>query len=179
MKRKRMRMAPGHGWRSQPHHKILVLDRGAVRLEYPESWFVEPTDDSMRLHDKKPPDDDCVLGISYHRWPREGQGLSVASLVESSLADDERPFIARDPVVSEDHIDFVLAWGQGRFIDEREKREACARLCLARKDEIQALLTFDFWLADLERCDALWRSFLSSLELGQWVADPRRGPRLS
>jgi hypothetical protein len=174
-----MRLKPGHGWRAQPNHKILVLARGAVQLEYPETWFVEPTDDSLRIYDKEPPDDDCVLAVSYHRWPPEGQGLSVASLVRSSLEGDELPFTAMAPIVEESRMDLALAWGEGRFIDVREKREACARLCLARQGEIQALLTFDFWLAEMERCDPIWRSVLATLQLGQWITDPRRGPSIS
>jgi hypothetical protein len=174
-----MRLPPNHNWKSKPKHKILVLDRGAVHLEYPEKWFVEPTDDSLRIYDKKPPDDDCVLGVSYHRWPVEGQGLKVASLVRSSLDEDERTFLSRAPIVEEDRVALALAWGEGRFVDAREKREACARLCLAREGEIQALLTFDFWLSDLKRCDPVWRAVLASLQLGQWVEDPRQGPRLA
>ncbi len=32
-KSRKTQLAAGHGWRSQPDHKILVLGRGAVRLE--------------------------------------------------------------------------------------------------------------------------------------------------
>jgi hypothetical protein len=178
-KPKVLQLAPEHGWRAQPNHQILVLDRGALRLEYPETWIVEITDDCVELHDKKPPDDDCVLKVSYHPWPAAGRALSIASLVRSTLESDERSLTSIEPVVEEDHIDFVLAWGQGIFIDPSSSREACTRLCIARKDEIQGLLTFDFWRSDLESCDAYWRSFLSTLQLCQWVADPRAGPRLS
>jgi hypothetical protein len=173
-----LRMAPGHGWRAQPGHKIIVIGRGAVRLEYPERWHVLPADDCIKIHDKKPPKDDCVLAVSYHYWPPEGRELTVASLVASAFRDDERSFFTISPVVEENRIDFVLAWAEGRCIDAREKREACARLCLARKDEIQALVTFDFWLDDFARCDPLWHNFLASLQLAEWVADPRKGPVL-
>jgi hypothetical protein len=169
----------GHGWRSQPGHKILVLDRGAVRLEYPESWYFEPTDDCAKLHDRQPPDDDFALGVSYHHWPRiSAPELSVGKLVRSSLEQDPRSFASIGPIAEETRLDFVLAWGEGRFIDPLQKREACGRLCLARKDEIQALVTFDFWLSDLAQGDAYWRQFLASLQLGQWVTDPTRGPVL-
>ena len=174
-----MQLNMGHGWRAQPNHKILVLDRGALRLDYPETWVVKYEDDCVKIFDKEPPDDECVLGVSYHRWPTAGQGLSVAELVRSSLERDERSYIAVDPIVEVDRMDFVLAWGQGRFIDSRTNLEACARLCLARKDEIQALVTFDFWRSDLESCDEYWRSFLSSMRLCQWIGDPKSGPRLS
>lgn len=178
-KRDSRRLAPGHGWRAQLHHQILVLGRGAVRLEIPDTWVVEMTDDCVKVSDKNPPDDDCALGVSYHRWPAAGQKLSVASLVTSALEGDERAFRSIDPVIAQTKIDIELAWGQAQFVDPRIDREAYARLAIARKAEIQALITFDFWSADFARCDPLWKMFLATLELGQWVADPLRGPLLS
>lgn len=150
-----------------------------MRLEIPGSWFVEVDEDCVKVRDREPPDDECVLGVSYHLWPAAGKVLSVGRLVDTALAEDERSFLALDPIVEETRIDIALAWGQGRFADARVGRETCGRLCIARKAEIQALLTFDFWLSDLEQCDARWHAFLSSLQLGQWVDDPTRGPLLS
>ena len=179
-KPRKARLAPGHGWRAQPGHKIVVLGRGAVRVEVPETWVVEVADDCVKAYDKEPPDDDCVLAVSYHHWPAvAGQELRVASLVRSSLESDERSFLEITPVTEETHIDIGLAWAQGRFLDPRLDREAYARLCIARRQEIQALLTFDFWLSDLAWCHPQWTAFLASLQLGQQVADPLRGPTLS
>ncbi len=179
LKARKARLVPDHGWRAQPNHKILVLGRGAVRLEIPETWVVEMSDDCVKVFDKNPPDDDCTLAVSYHHWPAMGQKLSVASLVRSALESDERSFVTIDPVVEETKIDIALAWAQGKFIDSRTNGEACARLCIARKGEIQALITFDFWSSDLASCDPQWNMFLATLQLGQWVADPLRGPSLS
>jgi hypothetical protein len=50
---------------------------------------------------------------------------------------------------------------------------------LARKGEIQVLITFDFWLSDFAVGDAHWHAKMASLQLGQWVDDPLRGPSLS
>ena len=179
-KAKKLRLSAGHGWRAQANHKILVLGRGGVRLEYPETWVVEATDDWVKIHNRPPPDDDCVLGVSCHRWPAiAAHELTVAALVREALESDERSLLELDPIVEETRMDLTLAWGQGRFVDPLANREACARLCIARKVEIQALITFDFWLSDLALCHAQWNAFLASLQLGQWVADPQRGPSLS
>jgi hypothetical protein len=146
LKPKKLQLTAGHGWRAQANHKILMLDRGAVRLEYPETWIVELTDDCVKIHDRPPPGDDCVLGVSYHRWPPgAGDKLTVRALVHEALRSDERSLLETDPIEEETRIDIALAWGQGRFIDPRVSREACTRLCIARKAEIQALITFDFW----------------------------------
>jgi hypothetical protein len=179
VKPKKLRLSSQHGWRAQANHKILVLGRGAVRLEYPETWVVEVTDDCVKIHDTKPPDDNCVLGISYHHWPAIGRDLDVAALVSDAIKKDERSLLVLDPIREETRIDFVLAWGEGRFIDPTVNQEACARLCIARKDEVQSLITFDFWLSDLARCHEQWTAFMASLQLGQWVPDPQRGPSLS
>jgi hypothetical protein len=173
------RLPPNHGWRAQPDHKILVLDRGAVRIEYPRAWHVVPAADCIKVHDRKPPADDCVLAVSYHWWPAIARDLSIATLVRSAMDACEPPLTVAEPIVEQTRMDLVLAWAERRYLDPREKREACTRLCLARRDEIQALLTFAFWPADLPRCDALWHAFLASLQLGEWVADPLRGPVLA
>lgn len=173
-------LADHHGWKAKPGHQIVVLDRGAVRLDYPAGWVVRADDDSLKIYDKEPPDDDCVLAVSYHRWPRlPPPGLPVADLVRSSFESDPRSFVALDPIVAETRIDLELAWGQGRFLDEATRREAYGRLCLARREGIQALLTYDFWVSDLERCDAIWQDVLGSLEVAQWIEDPAVGPLVS
>jgi hypothetical protein len=82
--------------------------------------------------------------------PRDRSCLSLSGTLES----EERSFLAIDPVIEETKIDIGLAWVQGTFIDPRINREAYARLCIARKAEIQALITFDFWSSDLAACDA-------------------------
>jgi hypothetical protein len=173
------RLVRNHGWRAQPGYKIVVLDRGAVRFEVPDPWVVEPAQDCVKAFDKQPPDDECVLAVSHHRWSRAGESLSPATLVRSALASDPRSLVEVTPIAEETRIDTTLAWAQGSFVDVRIDRKALARLCIARRGELQALVTFDFWATDLERCGAQWTAILASLQLGQWVADPARGPMLS
>lgn len=170
-----------HGWRSRPDHKILVLDRGAVHLEYPAAWVVEADDDSIKLRDREPPDDECTLGVSYHFWPAlpgSHPALAVATLVETAMRGDER-LTTRDPIVEETRIDLELAWSQGRFVDRGASRDALSRLCIARRGEIQALVTFDFWADDLPRCDAFWHEILATIQIAEWVEDPAKGPLLA
>lgn len=171
-----------HRWSARPGHRILVLDRGAVRLEYPDTWVVRPAEDCIRVYDKAPPDDDCVLAVSYLRlslgvdWSR----LPVSRLLAPALESDPRPFHRQDPVLEESRIDTELAWRQCAFRDaSQQEREALARICIARCPPVQALLTFDFWLSDLPRCDQVWTDVLGSLRLVEWVEDPRAGPRLA
>jgi len=171
-----------HGWSARPGHRILVLDRGAVRLEYPETWVVRASGDCIRVYDRTPPDDDCVLGVSYLRLLRDvdWSSLPLSQLLAAALGSDPRRFHRQDPVLDESRIDTDLAWRQCSFRDaSQQEREALARICIARCPPVQALLTFDFWLSDLERCDEVWNGVLASLRLGEWVEDPRAGPRLA
>jgi hypothetical protein len=170
-----------HGWRSRPDHKILVLDRGAVHLEYPADWVVEGDEDSIKLRDHEPPDDECTLGVSYHFWPGlpgDHPALRVGALVETAMSGDDR-YTARDPILEETRIDLHLAWSQGRFLDKSANREALSRLCIARRGEVQALISFDFWADDLARCDALWHDILATIQVAEWVEDPAKGPLLA
>jgi hypothetical protein len=173
------RLADNHGWRAAPGHKILVLGRGAVRLEIPERWFVEVDEDCVKARDREPPDDECVLGVSHHLWPAAGNAPSVGRLVRTALDGDERSFAALHPITEETRIDIALGLGSGK-VRGCASRPRGLRAALHRaQGRVQALLTFDFWLSDLEQCDARWHGFLSSLQLGQWVADPTRGPVFS
>jgi hypothetical protein len=186
MKKKRLRfvketlrLQEGHGWSSRPDCKIFVADRGAVRFDYPAKWVVLPDPDSIKFHDRKPPNDDCVLAFSYLRIPPiDWTSLPLAKLVEDASRGDERPITGWDPMVTGRRFDLEYAWRQGRFIDPQEKRPALTRICLARRKTVQALLTMELWEAELERFGGVWDLVLETLELDEPIADPTRGPRI-
>jgi hypothetical protein len=167
-----------HGWRAKPGNNVFVADRGAVRLDFPEGWVVEPGEGSIKFHDKKPPDDDCVLEVSYLRLPPiDWSGLPLAKMLAQVLERDDRGTLSTSEIVQVRRTDLELAWAETRFTDPNENREAVSRTCLARGQGIQALLTFAFWPEDLARCAAVWDEALRSLQLGMWMKDPR-GPTL-
>lgn len=171
------KMHRGHGWVAMPGHKIFVADAGAVRFDYPQSWVVIPQEDSIKLHDQKPPNDNCRLAVSYMRLPPiDWSGLRLADLVEGALKGDERPVHTQGPIREGRRGDVEWAWREVGFIDSTEKREARSRLCIARRLNIQALLTFDFWADDLAVFSGVWDNVLQSLRLAEYIADPRRGP---
>jgi hypothetical protein len=64
------RLPAGHGWTATPGHKILVLDRGAVMLEFPADWSVERTREQVNLRDRATAEESsCVLAVSCLRIP--------------------------------------------------------------------------------------------------------------
>jgi hypothetical protein len=168
-----------HTWRSAPGYSIFVADRGAVKFEYPSGWYVKGDEDSIKLRDRKPPDDDCVLAISYMRLvPLDWSRLPLAELVEEVTNRSRRPIEAWDDVIARSHMDIDIAWRQGRYVDAKEQRRAITRLCLSRRGTVLPLLTMDFWESELERFAPIWDHVLDSLELDEFIADPRRGPRV-
>jgi hypothetical protein len=171
-----LKLRSGHGWRARPGHKIFVIDRGAVRFDYPQEWVVIPDEKSVTLHDREPPNDEVRLQVSYLRLPSiDWSGLSLASLVEAGMEGDERSIRTRGPIKEMRRDDLELAWREIGFVDSTENRDARSRLCIARRSNLQCLITFDFWATDLPRCDDVWNTILATLEMGEYVADPQRG----
>ncbi len=175
--KKTINLSDQHTWTATPGYNVIALDRGAVRLDFPREWIVIPDNDSLKIHDRQPPDDDCVLAVSYIRLaPIDWSGLPLATLVEAGTEEDERPIHTRGDIISSRHGDIEFAWREMAFIDPVEQREAFARLCIARKGVVQALITFDFWESDADRYRPVWDAVLKSVRLNDYIADPAKGP---
>lgn len=172
-----LRLGDDHNWKARPGYNIFVADRGAVKFEFPEGWVVLPGEDSIKFHDRRPPDDDCTLQLSVFHLPPEvdWSGLPLGPLVAELIRKDSRDVLGRGEVVSVRRPGLDLAWGEVRFLDPNEKREAFSRTCLARAGTIQPLITFDYWAADAGRCVPVWEAVLDSMQLGLVITDPTRG----
>ena len=176
-KKETLRLQPNNTWSAKKGYKICVLDRGAVRFNFPAKWVAIPDEDSFKIYDRKPPNDDCVLAVSYMRLPPyDFSGLPIAKLVEVANEGDERPIYDWGPIVEDRRGPMELAWREMRFVDPKEQREAFSRLCLARQGPIQALITFEFWESDAARYRPVWDTVLETLRLNDYIADPTRGP---
>lgn len=174
------KLPEGHGWTATPGHKILVLDRGAVWLEYPESWHVEPGRGQIDIRDREAiAESTCVLAVSYLRLPPlDWSELPLPRLLVEAVEADTRDRIAAGPVVATTREGLEIAWIETRVVDPGEAREARSRTCLARGNNLQCLLTFDFWPEDAARWSPVWDHVRGSLRLGVEVEDPTRGKRI-
>jgi hypothetical protein len=172
-----LRLDEDHAWKARPGYNIFVADRGAVKFEFPEDWVVLPGEDSIKFHDRQPPDDDCTLQISVFHLPPEvdWSGLALGPLLGELVGKDTRDVLGRSEVVEVRRPGLDLAWTEVHFLDPNEKREAYSRTCLARSGTIQPLITFDFWADDAPRCRPIWDAVLDSLRLGMVITDPTRG----
>ena len=179
------RLRQNHGWTAKKNYKIIVLDRGAVRLDVPKSWdMTMATDESsgrttIKLTDKPEPKDDCRLQLTPMYLPPgiDWSALSLTEMLEEAMSGpDEYEVLGRTHVVHEQRRDLELVWSETRFVDPVEKREARSRMCLTRRADVQALLTLDYWPEDARRVLAIWEEILRSLRLAEYVKDPTRGP---
>ena len=167
-----------HGWKAKPGYKIFVADRGAVRFDFPEDWVVVPGKDSIGLHDRPPPEDDCVLKVSVMRLPPIKGGwdqLPLERLVREVVQNDSRGATGGQDITAVRRDDLELAWAEVGFIDPIEKRPALSRCCLARARNIQPLITMDFWETDREKFAPVWDEVLRTLRVGVPLGDRRRG----
>jgi hypothetical protein len=171
-----LKLKDRHFWTAQPGCNVFVADRGAVRFDFPHDWVVIPDSDSIKLHDRQPPDDDCALAISHMRLPPiDWSALPLAPLLDQVTRKDARPVFEWGEIIEFRRGDLEVAWREMRFIDPAEKQEAVSLFCFGRKGRVQALITFDFWETDRKRCDAVWEIVLKTLELDEPIADPTVG----
>jgi hypothetical protein len=166
-----------HSWKAPPGCNIFVADRGAVRFNYPHGWAVVPADDCIQLCDKQPPNDNCRLAVSYLRLPPvDLSGLPLAKLLPAAMQSSEnRQVLQRGEPVSVQRDEVEILWAELRFVDTKEQREAFSRIALARGSNLQALITFDYWVEDAQRLEPVWDEVMRSVELGRDIDDPTAG----
>lgn len=177
-KKTTLKLQKQHTWTGTPGHKVIALDRGAVRFDFPQSWVVIPDEDSLKIHDRRPPNDDFRLAVSYGRLAPQidWTGLPLSELVEVAFQSDERPIHTWGEIVSTRRGDLDIAWRELRFVDPIEHREAVSRVCIARRGIIQAIITFEYWDDHADRGRQVWDTVLKTLRLGDYIADPTKGP---
>lgn len=166
-----------HSWKAPPGYSIFAADRGAVRLNYPHGWAVVPADDCIQFCDKQPPNDNCRLAVSYLRLPPvDLSGLPLTKLLPGAMQSSEsRQVLLRGEPVSVQRDDIEILWAELRFVDTKEHREAFSRIAMARGSNLQALITFDYWVEDAARLEAVWNEVMRSVQLGRYIEDPTEG----
>jgi hypothetical protein len=95
-----LKLRPDHRWKAKPGCEILVADRGAVRFDIPEDRTLEKGDDSVRFHDREPPDDDCLLQMTLMTLPAEvdWSAFPLDRLLVEAMEGDSRGIVSNGPV---------------------------------------------------------------------------------
>jgi hypothetical protein len=163
------KLEANHKWKAKPGYQIVVADWGAVRFDVPTGWVPVPSETSIKICDREPPDDDCVLEVSVtHLAPIDWSGLSLGYLLRETTGLEARgPVGWTGELIEERRGDLELAWRASRWLDPKARREACSYVCLARRWHTQVLLTYDYWLDDEERFGRVWTEVLSTLRVGE------------
>lgn len=184
MKKQTLKLKAKHRWRARPGHRIFVADRGAVRFDFPDHWIMKMGTVSVSFHDAEPPADDCRLEVSFNRLPpADWDAFPLPRLLEEALACDPRPISSRGETVQLLRRGLRVAWTELGFTDPVEHREAFSRVLVGLGNNVQCLITFDYWADDAPRMTPAWDEVVRTLELGVHITDPttgaRRDPRLS
>jgi hypothetical protein len=172
-----LNLSNNHNWSSKPGCKVFVAGRGAVRFDVPGDWHFEPKEKSFRFTDKKPPDEDCGLEVSFNLLPPEADFSSfpLGATLKKIAKDDSRNVIEFGEVVHIKRQTAKIVWLELKFIDAEENREAYSRICVGLGSGVQCLITFDYWVDDADRLVPVWDTVLETLVLGLFIRDPRTG----
>jgi len=172
-----LELSPDHHWEGPDDYKIFVAGRGAVRFNVPQNWVFEPQEKSFKFMDKKPPDDDCCLEVSYnHLPPNDWTLFPLKHTLKKIMEDDSRNVLEKGEVITVKRQTARIMWCQIKFIDtQTEPREAFSRTCVGLGSNIQCLITFDYWADQAEQLIPIWDEVMRSLTLGLYIRDPRTG----
>jgi hypothetical protein len=174
-------VAPGseHSWKAKPGCRILVIDGGAVRFDFPRDWIASADSKYIRIVDREPPDDRCGLMVSSRRISDATSAIPIDHVLGEAtrIETEERPIVHRGPVFSIIRPPLEGAWIQMRFRDRVQNREACTRICLACGGRTLATIVFDFWPEDECRVHFAWATLLETLAVGDYIDDPLTGRR--
>ena len=149
-------------------------------FEFPKAGIVQPRPHQTDIRDGRNTEQStCVLAVSHLRLPpADWTGLPLPQLLLEAVMADDRERIAVGTAVEASRAGLEVAWIALRVVDSGERREARCRMCLARGERTQCLITFDFWPEDEKRHTPVWDNLLNSLRLGARVDDPTRGKRI-
>ena len=182
-KKTEMRLKDNHGWRSSPGHQICVIGRGLMQFEYPEGWYVKPTDTSIKLHDRVPPMDDIVLEISVMPMrPIRWEEVNLARMLQDSLLQNVQELKTDEEMIAVNRPGLELVWAEYRRIETDPKddsqREAVWRHALAHEADTVVVITYGFWSEFYDKAASVWNHFLATIIMNRMVDDPTQGPKL-
>jgi hypothetical protein len=168
-----------HTWKAPPGHVIVMLERGVVSFNMPQSWKV--TDhEPFTVRDAQPPDDKAGMQISYWKFKPgiDWTGLPLAPLLKESTRTKKGEVLSTSDIFTHPRTDIEIVWLEQRFIDPAEKREAFSRIGMARGFNVHVLMTFSYWVEDEKDMIPFWDEVLHSLQLGRVIQDPLKGETL-
>ena len=172
-----IQLESGHSWKAAPGCRILIIDGGAVRFDYPAEWVVRPTPKYVFVIDRYPPDDRCLLAVSWRRIPIRALGISPAALLDRLAPLETRPADYRGQTFQVFRPPLQVAWTETRFVEPIYGDNVCTRMCVARADCTQAVFLLDYRPGTEATVDAVWKTVVDTLAIGDYIEDLRAGTR--
>jgi hypothetical protein len=153
---------------AKPGNNVFVANRGDVSFEYPGSWIVKPSENSICFHDAEPPADNCVLELSIMHlnfgvdWSKCPLDQVLCAAVGGEAGPRERSEVHELP-----RKDFRIVWLESSFTDPVERRLALTRSALALRAEVLPLFTFSFWPEHKLKWEPVWKDIFETLRLAE------------
>jgi hypothetical protein len=170
-------LAPNHVWKAAPGCRILVVDSGGVRCDIPYEWIVYSPRQHVFVLDRFPPDNRCMMAISCKRVPPEVMAIPLRLILDEWVKGEEREVVQCGEDVRFYRWPMEVSWLELRVATEAFGRERSTRVCVARADQTQALIVFDFDTADEDRVNRVWETLMQTVRVGDYIADPTIGRR--
>lgn len=169
---------PRGTWKAQPGYRILVMDQGAVRFDFPENWIAGVDSKYIRIVDREPPHSLCSLLVSSRTISPGVACFPIRELLREVTNEDDtnRRILERGPIVTFFRQPMEAAWRQMRFVDPLQ-HDARTRVCLARGGRTLATIVFDFWAKDELQFHEMWTTLLETLAVGDYIEDPASGQK--
>ncbi len=162
------KLGPHHNWKAKDGYNIFVADMGALRFDIPQGWVVVPGETSYKLHDRQPPDDECVVEVTVNYLPpADFTDFPLEAALADVLKDGYETATYRGPVESERRGDTRLAWAEIRYTDTSVMRGAVAKTLIGLRRTIQFLLTMAYWQDDVAQFEPVWEEILRSVRMGE------------
>jgi hypothetical protein len=171
----KLKLKDNHTWKSKPGFSICVIDRGAVRFDYPGNWIVEPDEGAVHLHDRPPSVESCDLGVSIFHVPAEHvRELSLDDTLRETLGAERKPY-QQSEIHHITRGDLEISWLEQRYMDAEYSRDARFRVALAR-GPVLCLISMNYWSKRAAALEPVWDEVLRTLVMGMRIADPTAGP---
>lgn len=173
------KLKPNHGWRCSKGHKLCVMGRGDLWVEYPDHWMVTPSETSLRFQDAPTGKDNYRLEASVmHFPPADADGPPIAFFLQESILKSGH-YIPAEEIVRADRLDIKMVWAMYEQPDsEQPDRMVTWHHAFGHSGGVYTILTFCYWSDLAKKGRAHWDHILTTLQLNRPIKDPTQGPML-
>jgi hypothetical protein len=170
-----LQLDPNHYWKAEPGCRILVVDNGGLRFDFPREWMVYSPGRHVFVIDRVPPENRVLMAISCRRVGPSVMALPMGVLLQEWIVSDERSVVERMAPVRFHRWPLEVAWVRMRVEDRDRGREVFTRICVARADSTHAIVTCDSLPEDEATISPVWSTVLKTLKIGEYIDDPTTG----